>query len=196
METRAGVVLQTFYRLRSERNYKTPSHFTKPMWAAAEKFLAWCKKQEIDDPLGFIRYRLECADHTGYVLPLKSLCSDKLAEQWRTRAEGHQLEDDAYKALVLEAGSSKEQLVKSLMPLTRGHEAMQAHYAQTGQSELCMAEIDLSGGFHPNSRFCPTCPSAVRCAAALYQKHGFDVVSLRAGRLHAVPREVAAAAAR
>ena len=86
--------------------------------------------------------------------------------------------------------------VKELRVLTRGMEAAKHPYVTTGRHELCLAEIEYTGGFHPASRACTACPIGVRCAAKLYQQHGFDVVSLRAGRLHVLPREIAAAAVR
>jgi hypothetical protein len=195
MSTRAGEVLQTFYRLKKERGNPVPSYFRKELWETAERYLSWCQQEHIDDPLAFLHYRFQCADHTGYPLPLKGICSSAIAKNWREHGEGSSLEAQAYEALVTEAGTPLEQQVRALRLLTRGNEALKAQY-QDGRQELCLTEIDLSGGFHPESRYCPTCPVAVRCAAALYRKHGFDVVSLRAGRLHVLPSDVAAAAVR
>ncbi len=196
MSVNAGDVLKTYYRLREDRGTRPPTYYRKRCWEHAEAFLAWCAKQEIDNPLGFLRYRFEVGDHGRYVPKLNQLRSNKLAEVWRQWREGQQLEDDHAVVLEQKAGTKAEQAIKELRLLTRGMEAAKHPYASTGRHELCLAEVDVTGGFHPESRYCPTCPVGVRCAAQLYQRHGFDVVSLRAGRLHVLPREVAAAAVR
>ena len=190
-EVSAGTILQKFYELRQKHaGKKPPAFFRKRVWGHAEAYLAWCGKAGVRDPLAFLEYRFEAAQHTGYVPQLHQLRSNKLAALWKGfKRDEHDVQkwsDDLHDR----AGSRRSQLVRQLRILTPGHEAAKQPYASPERRQLCLAELDLTGGFHPDSAFCPACPLAVQCAAQLYQRYGFDVVSLRAGRLHALPRKV------
>jgi len=191
--TTAGKVLQHYYGLREKRGPKPPGFFRERAWGHARAFLAWAEEQGIDDPLRYLVYRFEVGDHNDRIPNLAQLRSNKLAliylSDWQ---QGERDAADGYARLERRAGSKQEQAIKALRILTSGHEAAKTHYL--GRAELCRAESDITGGFHPESRFCPTCPQAVRCAAQLHKRFGFDVVALRAGRLHHLPKEVAAAA--
>ena len=197
----AGDVLDTFYRLREQHfripipQFRAQSHSAKQV-ALAQRFLAWCKAEEITDVPGYMRHRIEAGAHAGHPVGLAQLPSARMAELWREWREGEHLEQQRAEKLARAAGTRAEQAVKELRVLTRGMEAAKHPYVTTGRHELCLAEIEYTGGFHPASRACTACPIGVRCAAKLYQQHGFDVVSLRAGRLHVLPREIAAAAVR
>lgn len=190
-----GSVLKRYYALRQARSGQPePRYFRKKAWKRAEDYLAWCAKAGIDDPLSFLEFRFRAGDYAGHVPMLHRLRSNKLAEKWKQFGQGQLLQEQQGRKLSKQAGSRFQQSVKSLRILTVGMEAAKRPYIERGETDLCMAEMEFTGGYHPSSRFCPTCPSAVACAAKLYQQHGFDVVSLRAGRLYAVPSEVAAAA--
>ena len=196
----SGKVLQMFFALTKERGGVYPIHFRKKHWGHATAFLKWCSKEKIDDPLGFIRYRFVCGDHRGYRPKIHQLRSRALAAVWIAwRAEEMQSQDrvdEAYLKLKAQAGTKEEQFVKSLLLLDRGHESLRSAYARKGKPELCLVETDLSGGFHPDSRYCPTCPMASRCVAKLYKQYGFDVVALRRGDFRMLPAHIAAAAVR
>lgn len=194
---------RVFFTARAKRGAKNPPGADRlnpiirtNVARMLEGFLVWCRKQEIDEPLSFLEWRFRCADYTGYVPHVHQLKSNKLAAQWREWREGEYLEEKRGEDLERKAGSRLEQQVGALKILTAGHEAFKHPYALSGQFDLCLAQSDLSGGYHPESRYCPTCPRAVECATQLHRAHGFDVVSLRAGRLWALPREIAAAAVR
>jgi hypothetical protein len=194
---------RTFYALRSARGAPNPAGSERPtpiirtnIAEQLDGFLKWCRAQQIEDPLAFLDYRFRCADHTGYVPHVHQLRSNRLASLWREWQEGEHLEEKRGETLERRAGSHLEQQVASLKILTAGHEAFKAPYAQSGQPDFCLAQIDISGGYHPESRFCPSCPRALACAVQLHRAYGFDVVSLRAGRIWALPREIAAAAVR
>lgn len=189
-------VLEHYYALRAQRGEPRPRTLREKPWKHAEAYLRWCTAQRIADPIAFLDYRFQCADHTGYVPKTHQLRSNRLAELWHSFREGHHLEQKHGEKLEERAGTVREQTIKHLRHLTAGHEAFKAPYYLSGQPDLCLAQPELSGGYHPESRYCPTCPKAVECAAQLYREHGFDVVSLRAGRLYALPPEVAAAAVR
>jgi hypothetical protein len=139
-----------------------------------------------------MRYRFQCAKHSGYSLSWARLRSKRCAVVWKEWREGHALADEKAKRLKREAGTQTQQAVKTLRIHTRSMEQFKSRHV--GREDACLAGIDHSGGYHPESQICPRCPAAVRCAAALYQRHGFDVVALRTGRLNALPAEIAAAA--
>lgn len=194
MGSSAGTVLQRYYELREKHGgKKPPRYFRKGAWKHAGDFLAWCVKAGIENPLGFLQYRFEAAEHTGYVPTLIQLRSNHLAELWHSFKEADHDVQEWSDRMHAKAGSREKQQLVALRILTPGHEAVKQPYRLQAQEALCLASIELSGGYHPESRWCPQCPKAVECAAALYRAYGFDVVSLRAGRLHALPREVAAA---
>ena len=193
----SGRVLQTFYSLRSKAGGPPePKCYYKRCWNHADAYLKWCEKNGVDDPLAFLHYRFETAAHGGYVPKLHQLRSVALATIWKEWREGVYLAARQGEKLVAAAGTAEQQLVKHLRVLTRGQEAAKQPYFQNAQSELCLAESSITGGYHPSSRYCPSCPAATRCAAKLYQQHGFDVVGLRAGRLDRLPADIAAAAVR
>lgn len=193
-EVEAGEVLRAFYRAREKRGIRTPTIFRKRLWGHAETFLAWCKKEGIGDPIAFLEWRWGLADEGNYLLEIHRLRSKKLAHAWLEQGgEGRQAEVARMVDVERRTGSIAKQAIQELRILTVGNEA--AKYQYPDRRRLCMAEMDYTGGYHPESRYCPTCPLAVECSAQLYARHGFDVVSLRAGRLHALPQEIAAAVA-
>lgn len=197
MPVDANKVLDAFYRLRQSHFLtRRPNFIREDAVRSAERYLDWCKGAQIDDPIAFLEYRFESARSAGHPVSIRALASEKLAGYWRTWAEGNYLEQKQAEKLTRIAGTRNEQAVKALRILTPGMEAAKVPYVSTSRHALCLAEIDITGGFHPDSVYCPTCPMAVRCAAALYREHGFDVVSLRAGRLNMLPKEIAAAAVR
>jgi hypothetical protein len=196
MAVNAGDVLIHYYKLRQEHGgAPAPQYFRKKTWACAEQYLAWCSKNQVE-PLGFLELVFKAGRISGRIPVLWRLRSNKLLEIWRSNGEGAIAEERAGAKLMQRAGTRREQAIKNLKINTRGMESMRRHYAAQGTQQLCLLETDLTGGYHPESQVCPACPFAVQCSAGLYQRHGFDVVSLRAGRLYALPSDVAAAAVR
>lgn len=190
---READVLRTIREECGKRWIPFPQKATASHLRQAKTFLAWCEKKGID-PGRYLTYWFQAGDKMGRrSINLLRLRSNALAEAFVEFGEGYVCEDERYRKLREEAGSKQQQQVKALRILTVGHEALKARYYGRNP-ELCLAEIELSGGFHPESRYCVHCPVAVRCAAKLYQVHGFDVVALRSGRLRDLPPDVAAAA--
>jgi len=185
-------IIDTYYELRARFGGRPRPNFRRSAVRGATAYVAWCERAGIDDPLLFLRYRFECAQYTGYQMTWPRLRSNRLALVWQEWREGHALADVAAERLKAEAGTPRKQAIKTLRVLTRSMVEFQGRHL--GRAELCAVEVQFSGGYHPESRHCPACPAAVRCAANLYQAHGFDVVALRTGRLHALPADVAAAA--
>jgi hypothetical protein len=197
MEVTAGQVLQSFYKLRAAAGgAREPQYYRKHAWSAAEAFLVWAAAESVD-PISYLRFRFEAASTRGYTPGLKRLRSGSMAKLWRSEWQrGERALDEGYQKLKARAGTLEEQAVKELLVLTDGMESAKQPYVRTGDLELCVVESEFTGGFHPASRYCPTCPHAVQCAAALHREYGYDVVALRAGRLHELPQKIAAAAAR
>lgn len=191
MATEEQVLKRFFTRAHERGGNAYPKRFFPRHYKHAETFLKWCAKQGIEDPLDYIDYRFSAADHSGFVPKLHQLRSDRLAQVWVRWRSGEWQNEKQHERL---KRSHLQQSVKHLRELTRGQEVAKYHYVLEGKFELCFVESQITGGFDPRSRYCPSCPLAVRCAAKLYQEHGFDVVALRAGRLHALPPEVASVA--
>jgi len=190
-------IIDTYYelRFRFEKRPKPKTIGRKTLLrnrSHAAAYLKWCHNAGVSDPALFMRYRFECAQHSKYNLAWSQLRSNKLAVVWKEWREGQTLADVASERRTAAAGSAYKQAIRTLQVLTRSMEEFKARYV--GRAELCVVEAQFSGGYHPESKHCPMCPSAVRCAANLYQLHGFDVVALRAGRLYALPPEIVAAA--
>lgn len=188
-------VVRKFRELRATQHIAEPWRYRENVHKHADAYLKWCAKERLD-PLRFLEYLFACAAHAGHVVHASRLRSAKLAEHWRQWAEGQRLQQEHGEALERKAGTRAQQMVKELRVLTPGMEAVKQPYVAAGKYELCVAQPDLTGGFHPESIYCPRCPRAVECAARLYHTYGFDVVSLRAGRLQYLPAEIAAAAVR
>lgn len=190
-KTSAGTVLQTYHALRTKIfGVKPPRFFRKGSWKVAEQYLQWCDKVGIDQPLGFLEYRFEVAKHYEACPSLIQLRSNKLAEQWHEwRGTEYDVQQWSEKKM-REAGSIERQQLEALALLTKGQEAAKQPYFERKQLGLCVAELDFTGGFHPESRFCVRCPKAVQCSAALYQRYGFDVVQLRSKRFELLPPKI------
>lgn len=191
----AGDVLRTFYTLRQEHTGQRPPTFRRPdALAAAQRLLDVFAELGADDPLAYLRWRWSAAAHAGHPVGITACACRTQVLRWSEVGQGHALAQAQAEKLARRAGSAWEQSVKELRPLTRGMEDAKRPYQ--GRPDLCMADIELTGGYHPKSPSCLACSAAVQCTARLYQIHGWDVASLRAGRLHVLPREVAAAAVR
>lgn len=198
-KSQVDAVIDRYFELRQEfQNKPPPTHVGRKLRERTRRqsrsFLSWCGNAGIDLPLQFLRSRFENAQHTGYTMNWLHLRNARCAVVWKEWREGEALVEMQAARLKREAGTATEQAVQELKLHTRSMEQFKARYV--GREELCLTSIVHSGGYHPESNHCPRCPLAVRCAAALYQRHGFDVVALRAGRLTVLPADIAAAAVR
>lgn len=191
MDVNAGMILQTYYRLRAKYGIAEPKFYRKKKWEAAELFLAWCRKVEVD-PIKYLEFRFRNVPAKSAILPLYRLRNNRIAEMFKEEwAQDELAADEHYQKLEQAYVSDKAQTVRELRVLTKSQEVVKRNY--WGRAEMCMSEHEISGGYHPSSSFCPTCPAAIRCAAMLYKRYGFDVVALRAGRVQALPKEIVAA---
>jgi len=162
---------------------------------AATAFLRWADEREVA-PASFLEFRFESsmARH-GRHPRLNALPSETLVPVWRDH-DGDEREAAAHAKLAKDAGTQLDQHVESLLLLTRADEAVKYPYATTGRARLCLADMRFSGGFHPESRFCPSCAIATECSAELGRIHGFDVVRLRRRQFKGLPPAIIDAARR
>lgn len=185
-----GELLVKYYALRQQFFGVRPASFLrKNALKNIENFAAWCKNQGIEDVEGFLEFRMKCAEHSKWVPKTSQLRSNKIAEQWRNWKAGEVAQERIEQQHMRQAGSAQQQQLQALRLLTPNQELVKARYAQSGKPQLCVLN-ETSGGYHPESRYCPACPMALQCAGRLHQQHGFDVVSLRANRLHALPKSL------
>lgn len=155
----------------------------------AQKYLDWCTKNAVD-PIQFMRDRFQHLTRTIGIRPkFNALASPKLLEVWRKR-EPYAVKQQEEDRLHREAGDPRLQAIRSAHLLTPGQDSFKKPYVLSGRSELCLAQPDYSGGFHPSSQYCRECPSAVRCVQDTNERWGFNVVALRSGRHDLLPREV------
>ena len=203
MTVTAGQILCRYYELRAKQGGPPkPSYFRKAAWGHADALLAWAGKVGISDPLGYVdfvfRARKYGADNRPGKPQIQQLhrlrsrrLADLFAEEWRANERAL---ETRHEKLRDRAGSKQEQSVKHLRLLTKGQESAKHPYAASGRYDMCLVETDITGGYHPLSKHCPTCPVAVRCVAKLLQQYGYDVRALREGWLHRLPKEIAVAA--
>jgi hypothetical protein len=127
---------------------------------------------------------------------IEQLAHDQLAERWTGWIEGERIAEASYARRVAtddQLGMQVKALAADPIP---GQEAFKRRHTAQGLSEVCLARIQHSGGYHPVSAWCQQCSCAVRCAARLNQEHGFDVVALRSGELRRLPVQIASALVR
>lgn len=149
-------------------------------WDAAASFLRWCKAEGVEQPLLFmwLRFRVVRAGrkHASARPSLQNMASPALLKKYFAIVERQQFE----------CGMKKQfdtQHERSLVSVASGNEAVRRDYVVSGRTDLCEVQQNLSGGYHPFSKWCPACPHAVSCAQRLNEREGFDVVSLRLGRM-------------
>lgn len=185
-------VLREYYRLLKSPFGGAP----KSQIPHAERYLAWCRERGIACPLEWLAFRFECT-RGRYKPRLSTLPSEAVARAWlECGHEGRALAARRQRDLERVAGDVFVQRVKDLRILTIGMEAAKEPYLCRGEYSECLRSQRYTGGYHPDSKYCPSCPKLLECAAALHREHGFDVVALRLHRFDALPREVASAALR
>jgi len=148
----------------------------------ALRFIEWCNAHEVHDPALWIWMRFSLTKSRGYP-SFRSLRSDVLLPHYRKLAAKQRRD-----VTVVQRG--KGAAVRALIDVAPAHEAVRARYTREGKLDLCVLQPSLSGGYHPQSSTCIVCPRAVECAQRINDKHGFDVVALRLGRVDALPEHI------
>jgi hypothetical protein len=146
--------------------------------AIARKFLAWCEGKLVD-PLRMVEMRVAHMWKQHKRTPaFRSLQADHLV-RFAQRAE-------AGAAAAATRVETFDQTVRDLTRILPNHEHVRRRYCFQQATDLCL-QNPMAGGFDPRSHYCPSCPQAAACAKQLNDKWHFDVVSLRRGKLEAVP---------
>lgn len=147
-----------------------------------QKFIDWCDENEVDDPAAFVRGRIYHSKEelSRSVFPkLTHLRSPSIlkGEFWRDLADWFDriTYDQRVLGKMLEEQDGKRRL--ALAPLRDSHERFRRRHI--GRAAVCRAS-EFSGGCHPRSPICSACPESKRCAEQTNERHGFDVVALRA----------------
>ncbi len=195
--------IHIYYDLREKHRRPRPLKTSQQRAEMDERdmgrFLAWCVELGIDEPVAYMteRFReMSLASRRRAVPRISQLKSDALAKRWTGWLEGERVADAGYAkrmahedhdALVIRALAAAPHVTK---------EAFKRRFALEGAHEVCEAQIQHSGGYHPGSPWCTACPSARGCTAALEQIHGFDVVALRCGKFADLPASVVSALVR
>lgn len=173
-----------------------PSVMRREDLEIASRYLRWCEAKQVD-PLTFMQERFLHLKRVAQCRPkFNALASEKLLEVWRKNQEARENEGRMRREQIRlehQAGTWAQQEIRALALLTKAMEDFKRPYLLSGQAELCLSAPHHSGGYHPRSSFCKTCPQSIRCAVALNQRVGFDAVALRAGRLDLLSPEVVSA---
>lgn len=149
---------------------------------SAMRYIRWCEKYHVD-PLRFMKARIGLAVEGERPVPaISALASQGLLKEdaWAEildRVEGR--EQDAVFA-VSEMEKSHERYIEILLANTPAQEGFKKSNREV--PDVCRAEREFSGGYHPMSTCCALCPVAGVCAEQLNRDHGFDVVTLRMQR--------------
>lgn len=182
-ETTVQEVLAEFDRLSGGLGGYTKS---RGAWDAAASFLRWCKANEVKHPKLFmwLRFRVVRVGRGHRARPsLQSMASDALLSRYFAMEERQEWEQSQKELMAT-------QFERELISVNSGHEAVRRDYVVNLRADLCEAQIGLSGGYHPFSKWCPACPRATSCAQRLNEREGFDVVALRLGKIAQAPEHV------
>jgi hypothetical protein len=188
-ETTVQEVLDEFDRLAGGLGGYTRS---RGAWNAASSFLRWCREHHVEQPKLFmwLRFRVVRVGRGSRARPsLQSMASEALLTRYHTMVQRMSWES-AQKKLM------DTQFERELISVNSGNEAVRRDYLVNGRTDLCEAQINLSGGYHPFSKWCPACPRAASCAKRLNEREGFDVIALRLGKIAQAPEHVRRARSR
>jgi len=193
----AKTVIREYFQHLSKierTQFKPPKFPSSRILEQAAEFLRWCEAKNIQEPELYIRFRLDGGRARRFRIPFKALKSEAVAEAWhKWGATKYRVGEWTQKQHAAIRPAEVDR-IKSLRYLAPATESYQYFHVAEGRVELCMATPQYSGGFHPMSRVCPSCPKSIACADKLNQAHGFNVVDLRHGRIERLPREIQAAA--
>jgi len=163
-----------------------PDALRRSIWkdadvSIANAFLRWCNEKNVCDVKlwMWIRFKYMKSGHPRF----NALASDALLSSY-TRLVAKKARTEA----VTTRGKGAE--VRALVDCQPAHEAVRRRYASSGKVDLCVLQPSLSGGYHPYSDTCVLCERAMECAQRVNEKHGFDVVALRLGKLDTLPAHI------
>lgn len=185
-------LLELFYELRKARTGQpVPDRINQTTSKALDRYIDWARNRGVNAE-AFMRWRMEAAERVGYTLYLSGMTSDRHLKMWREWAGTKSAVKKQQAFIQGRVDPSAAQKLDLATKLLAQHEQYRRNMVDDGTPERCMKEPQYSGGYHPHSRFCPLCPMAIRCAVALNEAYGGDLVALRVAR-HPHPGKESAA---
>lgn len=131
---------------------------TKKNIKTAEHYLTWCTKNEVEDPVLYLKSYINFTARTGREFPkLGFLRSNHGLEIWRKFAEGHALEGRANERLTEEMNRRPPPAIK----LRPHQELFKSYYV--GNRATCARYGTHTGGFNPQSTHCGGCDAVASC---------------------------------
>lgn len=150
----------------------------------AKKFIEWCERNDAD-PLRFMKARIYLAKEGDRPVPaIGAMASKALLENdaWQEIFDRAEAVEFDRKFVLEEAAQMQDRYIASLLACTPANEQFKLNHQN--QRNICMHDRRFSGGYHPKSELCTSCPIAGQCATAVNVEHGFDVITLRKDRGH------------
>lgn len=142
-----------------------------------EDYIQWCDEHGVE-PVRFMWARFLYTSERGgnkKVLNPPMLKWEAFVESWEWWYDWAWRFHHEPK-LMKELEVSRDEVFRPVKP---AKEAIKARYVSQGLAELCRRATEHSGGYHPRSRWCQTCPEAQLCVAQTNDFYGFDVVKVR-----------------
>lgn len=179
-------IVRRFYELKGV----TPMN-TSTAQKHAAKFLEWCKAHDVK-PLPFMEARFTRFAKKGTPLGLRSMGSLTALKRWREWEQGVFSQEKHFSsAKPIEQSQREKRVLTLLREPTAVQENLRRTHQLEGRTQVCMADMEITGGYDPRSRLCLTCPSKHACLHALNRAEGFDVGALRVHLLSRLPADVA-----
>jgi hypothetical protein len=197
-EERIGRVIDHYRRLYGKykaRIPRRPDQRVPEDRAVAERYVRWCDERDADELL-FMEERFRHLDRTQRAAPMfRALRREKVMECWKKGGEQRALEERTSQNIMAQMLPVFDQSILDLSRVTPDQERYRHRHFIKSTQRVCMVMPEYSGGYHPESRYCPQCSVGPECAGRLNGQWGCNVIALRSGRLDLVPAKVAKVAA-
>ena len=139
-----------------------PIPHSRNMLEAAHRFSAWCSEREIS-PKHFILARHDAIKWSRRI-PIRDLI--KVTERFLAHYDGWMAGQQGQRDQERDDQQRVQADTSSLTELTVLGESAKATFAQT--PEVCLGSAaTFTGGWHPDSRWCQTCPLSRDCRELL-----------------------------
>lgn len=182
----------TKYQLRTPRR---PNSRIPEDRAIADKYVRWCDEHDTDELL-FMEERFRQLHETKKITPgFRFLRSEVVMKWWKRGGEYRALEKKESDAIAKTMLPAFDQTILDLSRITPDQERYRMRHFIGNILGVCMVSPELSGGYHPQSKYCTQCAKGPECVQRLNKRWKFNVVALRAKRLDLLPPVVAKIAA-
>lgn len=155
------------YRSELQAHGLTPGR-----WTTSRKFgpfLRWCEAKSVD-PRRFIISRHDAVNWQR-AIPPHQLASDKFLAKFREFGDNRAAEEvlqNRYKQTGDPHKAAQAQFPRWSDPVpSPTHEHRRQGWVAVRGPEECADKWPITGGYHPRSRVCPTCPAREQCSTAI-----------------------------